>query len=107
MASVFGCVGWAGEFEGLPGPDGDCSHLVDQCAAKPAIEFEPLRAYWCGPLAVHASVPVQADCRRQFLRVSMPSKAPWHEGYTRNPLGIKPAGPILPARPGMTYRRTP
>lgn len=106
MANALGCVGWAGDFEGAPGPDGDCAHLAPQCLGREAIFFEPLRAYWCGPLAVHQAVPVQRACRRQFLRVSMPSKAPWHEGYTRNPLGIKPSGPVLPARPGMSYRRS-
>jgi hypothetical protein len=106
MSNVLGCVGWAGDFEGEPGRDGDCTHLAPQCFAKPAVFFEPLRAYWCGPLAVHQAVPVQRDCRRQFVRVSMPSKAPWHQGYTANPLGIKPAGPVLPARPGMAYRRS-
>jgi hypothetical protein len=104
MANVLGCVGWAQEFHGAPGLDGDCAHLAEQCRMEDAIFFEPLRAYWCGPLAVHQAVPVQQDCRRQFMRVSMPSKAPWHEGYTPNPLGVKPAGPTLPARPGMNYR---
>lgn len=106
MSNVLGCVGWSGEFEGAPGRDGDCAHLAPQCFAKPVIFFEPLRAYWCGPLAVHQATPVSKACQRQFVRVSLPSAAPWHEGYTRNPLGIKPAGPVLPPRPGMAYRRS-
>jgi hypothetical protein len=54
--------------------------------------------YWCNPTAVHESIPMVADVARQFVRLSMPSMAPWHEGYTRNPLGVEPTGPIHPWR---------
>lgn len=103
-ASVEACRGWVQSFDGTPGPDGDCSHLESQLNPDREVRFKANRAYWCGALAVHESLPVAATCRRQFLRVSMPSSAPWHEGYTPNPLGILPAGRILPRRQQMGFR---
>ncbi len=65
----------------------------------------PNRVYHCGPLTVHESLPVWQTVPRQFIRISMPSDAPWYEGYTENPLGIKPTGPIHPRREKqMGYR---
>ncbi len=54
--------------------------------------------FWCGPLAVHESIPMTQDCARQFVRVSMPNDAPWYDGYTVNPVGVKPTGPIHESR---------
>jgi hypothetical protein len=52
-------------------------------------------------MCVHESVPVATDTERTFVRLSMPSTAPWFEGYTVNPKGILPTGPILPRRTFM------
>jgi hypothetical protein len=105
-ASVKGCRGWNKVFKGWPGLNGDCAHLSDQCRPEDAIPFEANTVYWCSPLAVHEPLQLAQDTPRQFLRVSMPSDAPWHEGYTENPLGIKPGGPIEPPRVAeMSYRR--
>jgi hypothetical protein len=61
-------------------------------------------AYWCGPLTVHEALPMRQETARQFVRLSGPSDAPWHEGYTVNPLGIRPTGPIAPRRPDRYMR---
>jgi hypothetical protein len=98
-----GCRAWDGVFQGAPGKDGDCEHLRSQLRG-PGELMAKFGVYWCGNLAVHESIPMPKDCFRQFVRVSMPSIAPWHDGYTENPLGIKPAGPIKGRRPGMEYR---
>lgn len=63
--------------------------------------------YGCGALTVHKSIPMVKDTPRQFVRLSMPSDAPWYEGYTVNPLGVKPTGPIHDRRAFMDYRATP
>lgn len=63
--------------------------------------FKPNVVYWVDGLCVHESVPMVRDCDRQFSRLSMPSDAPWFEGYTVNPLGVMPSGEILPARKYM------
>ncbi len=66
--------------------------------------MQPNTLYWCSPLCVHESLMTRHPAARQFVRVSMPSDAPWHEGYTPNPLGILPTGPIHGPRKGMRYR---
>jgi hypothetical protein len=104
-ASHVGCRAWAQSFRGHAGPNGDCAHLRDECDATREVVMEAGEVYRCGPTAVHESLPMTADTRRQFVRLSMPSDAPWYEGYTRNPLGIEPTGPIHPSRAEfMAYR---
>lgn len=102
-SSIFGCRGWAQAFEGEIGPNGECEHLAGQCG--PETKMLPNRVYWCNDLAVHESVPQSFDAPRQFIRLSMPSNAPWYEGYTRNP-AVAPTGPILPARTQFMSWRT-
>lgn len=61
--------------------------------------FKPNKAYWLDGLCVHESIIQKEDTQRTFVRLSMPSTAPWFEGYTKNPLGIQPTGKILTKRP--------
>ena len=105
LSSHTGCRGWDQEFEGFPDANGDCEHLREQCRDDESIVFEANHAYYCLPLTVHESLPMKSDTYRQFLRLSFPNTCPWYEGYTENPLGIQPAGEILPARTDfMNYR---
>ena len=60
--------------------------------------LRPETAYWMNATCVHESLPMRSNTRRQLLRLSLPSTAPWFEGYTESPLGVKPTGPILPRR---------
>lgn len=102
-ASVLGSVGWAQDFDGEPGQEGDCEHLRDQLNPDCEVPLVANTAFHLAALAVHEVVPSSGP--RQFLRISFPNDAPWYEGYTENPLGIKPAGPILPPRHEfMSYR---
>lgn len=104
-ASRFGCVGYDQEFEGEVEDDGGAEHLRDQCRARDQVTMEGHCLFFCNGLAVHESVARPFDMKRQFLRVSLPNSCPWYEGYTPNPLGILPTGPILPARAAqMSYR---
>lgn len=105
LASHAGCRAWNGVFQGQPGSNGDCKHLRDQAVDEAAQVLHGNRAYWCGALTVHESLPQPEAVSRQFLRLSFPSDAPWYEGYTENPLGIAPGGPVLaPRRQFMNYR---
>ena len=105
VSSHVGCVGYAQDFFGWPGPNGDCEHLAGQISDEGETVLQPGTVYWCSSLAVHQAIPMQEDVLRQFCRVSFPSDAPWYEGYTPNPLGFKPTGPIHPARKEfMDYR---
>lgn len=99
VASHPGCRAWAGEFVGRPGWEGECDHLTDQC--DEGTLFGASEVYWVDGLCVHESVPQTRAVDRQFVRLSMPSDAPWFDGYTVNPLGVKPTGRILPRRPFM------
>jgi hypothetical protein len=104
-SSHLGCRGWDQEFVGVPGPDGDCSHLKDQCNPGKEILMQPEEVYWCGHLGVHEAIPMKKKTPRQLIRISMPSKFPWYEGCTPNPLGILPDGPIAPRRESqLAYR---
>lgn len=94
-ADRIGCRGWPQTFEGAPAAHGSCEHLREQC--REALVMQPGRVYWCSPLSVHESLQQAESGRRTFVRMSMPSNAPWYDGYTRNPM-VPPTGPILPAR---------
>lgn len=100
-----GCAAWNQTFEGSPGPDGDCAHLTDQLREDARVVLQPGVVYHCGPMTVHEALPMQEDCRRSFVRISMPSDAPWYDGYTQNPAGVRPTGPIHTRRDAqMSYR---
>lgn len=99
VASHVGCRAYHQTVDGLPGWEGECDHLADQL--RDGTDFEAGRAYWVDGLCVHESLPQPVAVDRQFVRLSMPSTAPWFEGYTENPLGVKPTGPILPRRDFM------
>lgn len=64
------------------------------------------KIHWLSGTCVHESMQHKQSTKRQLIRLSMPSDAPWFDGYTVSPFGIKPTGPILPQRPQMTKQRT-
>ncbi len=107
VASHTGCRAWDGEFDARIGPNGDCSHMRDMLADEAAIPLLGGRAYRLNETAIHESIPMGISQKRQFIRLSMPSDAPWYEGYTRNPLGVEPMGPVHPARTKfMNFRKS-
>lgn len=97
-ATILGSRAWCQDFDGTPGVDGDCEHLRDQCRADTRWPLHGGEAYWLGATCVHESIRMPINVRRTFVRVSMPSAAPWFYGYTPSPFGVMPTGPILPPR---------
>lgn len=97
VSSHAGCRIWAQEFEGWPGDEGGCEHLRGELKSEGTV-IGPGEVYWMGGLCVHESIPQPEAVKRQFVRLSLPSDCPWFEGYTENPLGVKPTGEILPRR---------
>lgn len=97
-ASHTGCIAYPGEFKARIGPNGDCEHLRAMLQGREAVPLLGGRAYRLNATAIHESLRLGARVRRQFVRLSLPSEAPWYDGYTRNPLGVEPEGPIHPAR---------
>jgi len=98
VASHLGCRAWAGDFEARIGSNGDCSHMKAMLRDEDAIPLLGGRAYRLNETCVHESLLMPERTKRQFVRLSMPSEAPWYEGYTQNPTGVAPTGPIHPAR---------
>lgn len=99
VSSPAGCRCFRGTFVGWPGNEGECDHLADQC--KDGELLKERTVYWVDGMCVHESVPMVDPVNRQFVRLSLPSDGPWFEGYTENPLGVKPSGEILPRREFM------
>lgn len=99
LANQVGCRAWRGDFEGFPADEGEADHLVPQLGDPEVLQAGV--AYWMSPMCVHESIRQPKTVSRQFVRLSMPSNSPWFEGYTVNPLGVQPTGPILPRRPFM------
>jgi hypothetical protein len=93
-SSHTGCRAWGGIIDAWPGPNGDCEHMRGLLRDEDAIDLRGGRAYRLNPSAVHEAIPLQRVTHRQFVRLSLPSDAPWYEGYTRNPTGVQPTGPI-------------
>lgn len=97
-ASHTGCRAWTGEIAGWPGPNGDCEHMRSELREVASMSLLGGRVYRLNPTAVHEAIALEQATRRQFVRLSLPSEAPWYEGYTPNPTGVQPTGPIHPAR---------
>lgn len=105
-SSHTGAKSWTGNFKNTIGSNGDCSHMRDDLREEDAIYLLGGIAYFLNETAVHETIPMISDTNRQFVRLSMPSNAPWYEGYTENPLGVKPNGLIKPARSEfMNFRK--
>lgn len=96
VSSHVGCVGYRLSYEGQPVEDGDCEHLRE--LLRESVVMKPGHVYWCSPMAIHESIPMLRDTKRQMMRVSMPSKGPYHRDYTPNPIGIMPVGEPAKAR---------
>ncbi len=103
VSNIEGCKAYKQWFNGTIGNDGECDSMVDQLKESGAEIFKPNHVYWLCGLCVHESLPMKETADRQFVRLSLPSCAPWFEGYTENPLGIRPSGQILKRRSYMDY----
>ena len=97
-SNLGGCRAWNQTFVGAPLEHGNCENLENQCDPEAEVDLEPGGIYHFGAMTVHKSLTFTETVERQFLRVSMPSDAPWYQGYTPNP-EVQPTGPILPPRP--------
>jgi len=101
VSNPAGCVAYRGIFDGIPGDNGECEHLREQLSDAECVALGPNEVWQVGAMCVHESVPQRMTTTRQFVRLSMPSNGPWFEGYTVNPKGVLPTGPILPRRQFM------
>lgn len=103
VSNPAGCRAWDKDFTGRIGYNGCCEHIRHVFPDAEATVFEAGVAYWCNAACVHESLPVDKDMERTFVRLSMPSNAPWYSGYTKNPKGIQPTGIVVPSHIGMRH----
>lgn len=70
MASNYpSCLGYLGEFDGLPNVGGDCSHIP---LSEP-ISLGRDTVYYGNNHFIHESIPVQEDVHRVFARITLPA----------------------------------
>ena len=100
VSSVVGCRAYNQTFSDLTmiGDEGEAYFFERECRKENEVILQANRVYWLSPRCIHESLPMDKETNRQFVRLSLPSTAPWFKGYTENPLGIKPTGPILEPR---------
>lgn len=96
VSNPAGCRAWNKLFVGKAKINGNCEHLREQFPESEATIFESSMAYWCNFSCVHESMMTKEGTPRTFVRLSMPSDAPWYAGYTKNPKGIHPTGATVP-----------
>lgn len=101
-ATVSACRAFPSVKPDVIGPDGE----VEAPRPSDGVPLLAHRLYHLDPLCPHKTLPMPATGPRQFVRLSSHTTAPWFEGYTPNPLGVAPAGPILPARTAQMAHRT-
>lgn len=102
VSSIPACRAFNQHFDGWPGEEGDCEHMRDQLTDGTLLASGEV--FWLDGLCVHESLRMKSRMtERQFVRVSLPSNAPWFEGYTVNPSGVLPTGPILLRREFMSH----
>jgi len=69
LASNFeSCLGWIGEFEGLPGVGGDCSTI----SLDEPFMLKRNTVYYGNNHFIHESLPLSDDVHRVFARITMP-----------------------------------
>jgi len=98
VTSEPGCVVYNQRFKGAPDPDGACEHFKSQLRRSSRRMLRPEEVYWMNATCVQEALPQKYDVKRQLVRLTLPSKAPWFEGFTSSPLGILPTGPTVPQR---------
>lgn len=69
LASNFSaCLGWTGEFEGLPKVGGDCRHIE----LNEPFNLQADKVYYGNNHFIHESLPMDEDVHRVFARITMP-----------------------------------
>lgn len=62
------CLGWTGEYDGLPKAGGDCRHIkLDE-----PFQLERNKVYYGNNHFIHESLEVKDDAHRVFARITMP-----------------------------------
>lgn len=62
------CIGWIGEFDGMPDTGGDCSKITLNTPFK----LDSNKIYYGNNHFIHESLPVDIEVHRVFARITMP-----------------------------------
>ena len=62
------CLGWEGEYSGMPGVGGDCRKIE---LDKPFL-LDSNRVYYANNHFIHESLPMSGDVHRVFARITLP-----------------------------------
>ena len=69
IASNFeSCIGWRGDFQGMPKKGGDCSHIK----LNEGFELKKNHVYYGNNHFIHESLAVSNDVHRVMARITMP-----------------------------------
>lgn len=69
-STISGCKGYLGEWQGIVGKGGNCSHI--NLSQLDELQFTPNRCYAGNVTALHESIPIAYDCLRTLVRLSVP-----------------------------------
>lgn len=69
-SDVAACAAYEGEFEGVFGEGGDCSHIDFSHLSRRLLA--PNTSYAGNVTMIHESIPVERDCRRTLVRLNCP-----------------------------------
>lgn len=68
LSNYSSCLGWVGEFEGIAGLGGDCSHIE----TNEPFMLERNKVYYGNSTFIHESIPVEEDVYRIMFRITLP-----------------------------------
>lgn len=68
------CIGFHGEWDGLPNDGGDCAHIDTSGMKK--VEMLPGVVYAGNISMLHESIPVRQDVSRTLVRITVPGWSP-------------------------------
>lgn len=71
LSSHLGSVGYRGEVETYLTEGGDCSHIAEELKSFKREPLEAHKIYLGNGHFIHESVPVDKDCDRQLLRITI------------------------------------
>jgi hypothetical protein len=72
ISDQFGCVGWKGEYQGIPAEGGDCEHFRKELETLERVEFKPNYAYFVSSAGIHESILQPTTVKRSLVRITLP-----------------------------------
>ena len=71
LSNAMGSVGYRGKIKTYLTEGGDCSHIAEELKSFAREPLEANKVYLGSSHFIHESVPVEQDCNRQLLRITV------------------------------------